>query len=88
MNKNSILDVIWQILMTIPPGQTRSYGWLARKTGLPRHTRRIASLLKHNPYPVSIPCHRLIRRDGTTGGYMYGESFKRFLLQREAFFSP
>ena len=62
----------WKVLeaaMTIPFGQTRSYQWVARKIGRPKAMRAVGQALRKNPYPIAIPCHRVIRSDGTPGGY-------------------
>ena len=62
----------WKVLeaaLTIPFGQTRSYGWVAQKIGRPRAMRAVGQALRKNPYPIAIPCHRVIRSDGTPGGY-------------------
>ena len=62
----------WKVLeaaLTIPFGQTRSYGWVAQKIGRPRAMRAVGQALRKNPYPIAIPCHRVIRSDCTPGGY-------------------
>ena len=62
----------WKVLeaaLTIPFGQTRSYQWVARKIGQPKAMRAVGQALRKNPYPIAIPCHRVIRSDGTPGGY-------------------
>ena len=62
----------WQVLkatMAIPFGQTRSYQWVANRIGRPKAVRAVGTALRNNPYPVAIPCHRVVRSDGTLGGY-------------------
>jgi len=62
----------WQVLKattTIPLGQTRSYQWVARKIGKPKAVRAVGQALRRNPYPLTIPCHRVIKSDGSFGGY-------------------
>ena len=62
----------WQVLkatLTIPLGETRSYQWVAKKIGRPRAVRAVGQALRKNPYPLLIPCHRVIKSDGTLGGY-------------------
>lgn len=81
--KDNIKRKIWQILLEIPIGKTYSYSYLAEKIGMKNKVRYIASLLKENPYPVSIPCHRIIHKNGKTGKYIWGENFKKFLLEWE-----
>lgn len=73
---------------SIPRGTTLSYAELARKAGRPAAVRAAASVMRNNPFPLLVPCHRVIRSDGTIGGFMgatRGGSIvvKRLLLQRE-----
>ena len=81
-------DFEWQVLqatLTIPFGQTRSYQWVARKIGRPRAVRAVGQALRKNPYPIAIPCHRVIRSDGTPGGYagrMDGKKAELLALER------
>ena len=68
----------------IPRGEVRSYAWVAREIGRPRAVRAVGSALGHNPIPVLIPCHRVVRSDGTLGEYsMGGAEVKREMLSRE-----
>lgn len=55
--------------MTIPFGQTRTYKWVAEKVGSPGAVRAVGQALRNNPYPVVIPCHRVIKSDGSLGAY-------------------
>ena len=62
----------WQVLAAtaqIPLGQTRSYQWIAKRIGRPKSARAVGQALRRNPYPLIIPCHRVIRRNGVLGGY-------------------
>jgi len=62
----------WRVLkacLEIPLGETRSYQWVAEKIGRPQAARAVGQALKKNPYPLTIPCHRVIRSDGKPGGY-------------------
>ncbi|MBI5023686.1 MAG: MGMT family protein [Candidatus Omnitrophica bacterium] len=62
----------WKVLSvtsTIPLGETRSYQWVARKIGSPKAVRAVGQALRRNPYPVIIPCHRVIHVNGSLGGY-------------------
>jgi methylated-DNA-[protein]-cysteine S-methyltransferase len=70
-------------LMTIPYGETRTYGWLAKKIGKPGAARAVGQALKRNPIPIIIPCHRVIRDDGTIGGFSMGVNLKERLLALE-----
>lgn len=60
---------VWRALSKIPPGQTRSYGKLAESIGKPRAAQATGQALKRNPYPILLPCHRVIKHDGSPGGY-------------------
>jgi len=74
---------VWQQLCRIPVGETRSYAQIAEAIGHPRAVRAVGSANAANPVAVLVPCHRVVRSDGSTGGYAYGEPVKRALLQRE-----
>lgn len=74
---------VWDALMRIPQGETRSYAELAAALGAPRAARAVASACAHNKVAVVVPCHRVIRGDGSMGGYRWGLPLKQQLLQRE-----
>jgi len=74
---------VWLALREIPHGQVLSYKELARKIGAPKAVRAIGQACAANPIPLWIPCHRVIRSDGTLGGYSQGLEWKIRLLQRE-----
>ncbi len=76
-------ESVWRELKRIPPGETRSYAQLAAAAGHPAAVRAAGSANGANPVAVLIPCHRVIRADGSTGGYAYGPEIKRLLLERE-----
>ena len=62
----------WSVLkatLEIPFGETRTYAWVARRIGKPRAVRAVGSALRNNPWPLIIPCHRVIRSDGSPGLY-------------------
>ena len=67
----------------IPRGQVRSYEWIARTIGHPRAARAVGTALSRNKLPIMIPCHRVIRKNGELGGFAYGVSMKRKLLELE-----
>lgn len=75
---------VLSVTATIPLGETRSYQWVARKIGAPKAVRAVGGALRRNPYPVVIPCHRVIHADGSLGGYA-GKFDKRKaqLLEKE-----
>ena len=64
-------------------GSARPYRWLAREVGAPEASRAVGNALGRNPVPLLIPCHRIIRTDFTTGGYVFGSDAKRRLLEDE-----
>jgi len=74
---------VWQALREIPPGTTVSYADLARRAGSPRSIRAAAGACAANPLAVAIPCHRVVRTDGSLSGYRWGVERKRALLVRE-----
>lgn len=75
---------VWQELRRIPPGETRTYAEIAAAAGKPTAVRAAGSANGANNVAVLIPCHRVVRSDGTLGGYAYGTDIKRALLEREA----
>lgn len=75
---------VWQALQAVPPGETVSYGEIARRIGAPAATRAVAQACGANALAVAIPCHRVVRRDGAVSGYRWGVERKQALLAREA----
>jgi len=76
-------EAVWQELQRIPAGETRTYAQIAAAIGKPGAVRAAGSANGANSVAVLIPCHRVIRSDGSIGGYAYGEAIKRELLRRE-----
>jgi AraC family transcriptional regulator of adaptative response/methylated-DNA-[protein]-cysteine methyltransferase len=74
---------VWQALREIPAGQTVSYAGLAERVGLPAGARAVAGACAANALAVAIPCHRVVRNDGTISGYRWGVERKQALLERE-----
>ena len=74
---------VWEYLQSIPYGATQSYGEIANAIRQPRAARAVARACASNPVAVVIPCHRVVRGDGATGGYRWGEERKRKLLRME-----
>ena len=74
---------VWRQIKKIPKGQTRSYAWLAKMAGKPKAFRAAANACGANPIPILIPCHRVIRSDGSIGGFSGPLRLKKLLLRRE-----
>lgn len=75
---------VWQALGKIPPGSTATYSEIASALGMPKAVRAVASACAANALAVAIPCHRVVRSDGSLSGYRWGVERKRELLAREA----
>lgn len=81
-------EAVWAALRAIPPGETRSYAQIATAAGQARAVRAAGRANGANPVAVLIPCHRVIRSDGSLGGYAYGLEIKRQLLEKEGIGLP
>lgn len=88
MNGTEFQRKVWSELRRIKRGEVITYKELARRVGKPRAIRAVASAVGKNPYPILIPCHRVVRSDGALGGYSGpgGIRQKRALLFREGVF--
>lgn len=75
---------VWQLLRSIPPGQTMSYAEVAAGIGAATAVRAVASACAANPVALLVPCHRVLRSDGALGGYRWGLARKQALLAAEA----
>ena len=76
---------VWNAIRQIPHGEVRSYRWIAEKIGNPKAVRAVGSAVGANAVSIFIPCHRVIRSDGTLGGYGGGIERKRRLLALEGY---
>jgi AraC family transcriptional regulator of adaptative response/methylated-DNA-[protein]-cysteine methyltransferase len=74
---------VWELLRKIPPGSTTTYTEVAEQIGRPSAVRAVAAACAANPISVAIPCHRVLRKDGSLAGYYWGIDRKRALLKRE-----
>jgi O-6-methylguanine DNA methyltransferase len=74
---------VWKTLLEIPYGEVRSYAWVAERIGNPKAVRAVGQANGRNPVAIIVPCHRVIRNDGTIGGYGGGVEVKAELLRRE-----
>lgn len=75
---------VWQALLQIPYGETRSYGELAAMVGNPKACRAVGGANHRNPLSILIPCHRVVGTKGSLTGYAGGLSVKEFLLKLES----
>ncbi|MBI3746472.1 MAG: methylated-DNA--[protein]-cysteine S-methyltransferase [Chloroflexi bacterium] len=75
---------VWMKALEIPRGEVRPYGWIAAEIGHPRAVRAVGTALAHNPVPLVVPCHRVVRSDGSIGQYsLGGPAAKRTILASE-----
>jgi AraC family transcriptional regulator of adaptative response/methylated-DNA-[protein]-cysteine methyltransferase len=75
---------VWQAVRDVPAGSTATYSEIADRIGSPEAVRAVAHACGANPVAVAIPCHRIVRRNGSLAGYRWGIERKRELLRREA----
>ena len=74
---------VWQTLLEIPRGETRSYKWVAEQIGRPRAARAVGQAVGANPIAIIVPCHRVVASDGSLGGFGGGLALKETLLRIE-----
>jgi len=74
---------VYTVVSQIPRGQVKTYAWVARRVKNPKATRAVGTALSRNPFPIIVPCHRVVNSDGSFGGYAFGEGLKRRLLEIE-----
>ena len=79
----NIEEKIYQKLLQVPSGYVTTYGELAKAINLKNGQRVIGQIMKKNPFPVIVPCHRVVKSDGTIGGYAYGTEIKKNMLIKE-----
>ena len=75
----------WLASRQIPPGQVRSYSWVAQTIGRPRAARAVGQVMARNPLPLLFPCHRVVDSSGDLHDYFYGLEMKAKLLQMEGY---
>ncbi len=81
--RETLSDFAWRVLdatRRIPLGETRSYRWVAEKVGRPRAVRAVGQVLRRNPFPLIVPCHRVIHTDGRVGKYAGGDDGRKAAL--------
>ena len=74
---------VYKKLLQVPKGKVTTYGELAKAVELKNGQRVIGMIMKKNPFPVVVPCHRVVKSDGKIGGYTYGERVKSRMLANE-----
>lgn len=74
---------VYKAVLKIPLGKVRTYGWVAKKIGHPKAYRAVGNALNKNPWPVIVPCHRVIASGGKLGGFSQGIDKKKKLLELE-----
>mgnify|MGYP001105405159 CR=1 FL=1 len=74
---------VYKVVLNIPLGEVRTYKWVAKEAGKPKAYRAVGQILKNNPYPLIIPCHRVVKSDNKLGGYVFGVKMKRSILDLE-----
>jgi AraC family transcriptional regulator of adaptative response/methylated-DNA-[protein]-cysteine methyltransferase len=79
---------VWNALRDIPPGKTATYGDIAKSIGMPQGAREVGEACASNAIAVAIPCHRVVKSDGSLSGYRWGVARKRKLLNKEALACP
>ena len=78
-----IEEKIYRKLLEVPSGYVTTYGELAKAINLKNGQRVVGQIMKNNPFPVIVPCHRVVKSDGTVGGYAYGTKRKKHMLLKE-----
>ena len=78
---------VWRELLRIPFAQTRSYQEIAKNIGHAKAYRAVGTAVSKNPYLILIPCHRVLKNDGSIGGFAWGTDIKKILLDHEKTFS-
>tara|TARA_B100000745_G_C19902643_1_gene302429 strand:- start:35 stop:334 length:300 start_codon:yes stop_codon:yes gene_type:complete len=74
---------VYKKLLQVPKGKVTTYGELAKAVGLKNGQRTVGAIMRNNPFPVIVPCHRVVKSDGKIGGYVYGERVKSRMLANE-----
>lgn len=80
---NQLEQNVYKKLLSVPKGKVTTYGELARAVGMNNGQRAIGKIMNKNPFPVIIPCHRVVKSDGQIGGYYFGDEVKSKMLSDE-----
>jgi O-6-methylguanine DNA methyltransferase len=76
-------ELVYRLVSSIPEGKISTYKDIAVAVGMPKASRLIGKILNRNPNPIVVPCHRVVRSNGSIGGYRFGTKMKVELLKRE-----
>ena len=79
----NIEEKIYKKLLQVPYGKITTYSELSRSIGLEHGQRAVGQIMKKNPFPVIIPCHRVVKSNGSIGGYAFGADIKKNMLLKE-----
>jgi methylated-DNA-[protein]-cysteine S-methyltransferase len=79
---------VWNVVRCIPRGEVRTYGWVADRAGSPLGARAVGRAMATNPFPIIVPCHRVVGQDGQLTGFGGGLDMKRRLLEFEGAIRP
>ena len=74
---------VYTVVKNIPFGETRTYKWVAEKVGVKGASRAVGNALNKNPFPIVVPCHRVVNSSGSPGEYAFGAALKKKLLELE-----
>lgn len=74
---------VYKKLLEVPSGMVTTYGELAKAVGLKNGQRAIGRIMNKNPFPVIVPCHRVVLSSGKVGGYAWGQEIKANMLSKE-----
>jgi len=77
------MRAVYHVVAVIPKGTVMTYANVARAVGKPRAVRAVGTALNRNPFAPAVPCHRVVRSDGTVGGFASGSRAKEVLLRKE-----
>ena len=83
---NAFTEKVYAVVAKIPKGSVMTYAEVARRAGNPRAYRAVGNIMNRNPDTKKVPCHRVVRSDGTPGGYARGAKKKIQILQQEGAF--
>jgi O-6-methylguanine DNA methyltransferase len=81
--KSLFTQKVYAVVAKIPRGKTMTYAEVARRAGSPNAARAVGNIMHNNPDTKKVPCHRVVRSDGTPGGYARGTKMKVAILKRE-----